>query len=406
MKKASLGSIFLTMFLDILGFSFVLPFLAEEARSTFGITTFTASLLGASYSLMQFLFVPLWGRVSDAQGRRPVLVWSILATTVGMLGLFFALIYGNHVAWLFLARMFSGVATANLGTASAYIADVTKPEERAKGMGLIGIAFGLGFILGPALGGLTADLIPINGRNGGLPCLIAATLSGINFLWVFFRLGESLPPEKRSTSKRRLAPLDLVALAKVLSRPALGAAIFVNFLVILFFTCLDQTFRFFNADLFGLTARGTGIVFGFIGVCAALVQGGLVRRLSGKVEEGKLLRIGVAIQVLAFAGLAIAPTFGLHALLISCALLALGNGLSQPSASAFISKQALGSEQGEVLGTNQGMASLARTIGPALGGFLYYHFGPRAPYATASLGMLLALAATIALRPGRASANP
>jgi MFS transporter, DHA1 family, tetracycline resistance protein len=397
-KKASLGAIFLTMFLDILGFSLVLPFLAEEARSLFGVSTFTASLLGASYSLMQFLFVPLWGRTSDTYGRRPVLVWSVLATAVGMLGLFTALIYGTNVGYLFAARMFSGIATANLGTASAYIADVTKPEERAKGMGLIGIAFGLGFILGPALGGLTSDLLLINGRKGGLPCLIAAGLSFVNFAWVFLRVGESLPPDKRSTSTRKLVPLDIAALAKVLARPELGAAIFVNFLVILFFTCLDQTFRFFNADLFGLSARGTGLVFGFIGVCAAFVQGGLVRRLSGKVAEAKMLRVGVLVQVFAFAGLALAPSFGLGALLGACALLALGNGLSQPSASAFISKQATGAEQGEVLGTNQGMAALARTIGPALGGFLYYQLGPRAPYWSAALGMCLALLATLMLR--------
>src|SRR5215467_14501609 len=148
-KVPGLGAIFLVVFLDILGFSLVLPFLAEEARSTFGTSEFTGTLLASIYSLMQFLFVPVWGRLSDRVGRRPVMVVSVAATCAGMTGLGLALAYAGNVGWLFAARIFSGVATANLGTASAYIADVTPPKDRAKGMGLIGMAFGLGFILGP-----------------------------------------------------------------------------------------------------------------------------------------------------------------------------------------------------------------------------------------------------------------
>src|SRR4051794_19443242 len=153
-----LGSIFLVVFLDILGFSLVLPFLAQEARDTFHTTELIGTLLGAIYSLMQFLFVPVWGRVSDRTGRRPVLVWSVLATALGMLFLGFGLVFAQSIAWLFVARAASGIATANLGTASAYIADVTKPEERARGMGMIGMAFGLGFIFGPAIGGALAGI--------------------------------------------------------------------------------------------------------------------------------------------------------------------------------------------------------------------------------------------------------
>ena len=146
--KPSLGAIFLTVFIDLLGFSLVIPFLAEEARDTFGTSEIVATLLGSVYSLMQFLFVPVWGRLSDRVGRRPVLVWSIAATSISMAGLGLSLAWGTSIVWLFLMRTFSGIATANLGTASAYIADITKPEDRARGMGLIGAAFGLGFILG------------------------------------------------------------------------------------------------------------------------------------------------------------------------------------------------------------------------------------------------------------------
>ena len=193
-RKASLGAIFLTVFLDLLGFGLVLPFLAEEAVTNFATRAAVATLLASVYSLMQFLFVPVWGRLSDRIGRRPVLLWSIAATAVGMARprLRRSAVRQQHRLALSYARIFSGIATANLGTASAYIADVTKPEERAKGMGLIGMAFGLGFIFGPAIGGLLAD-IPVHGRNGSVPCFVAAGLSVINVAWVAFGLGNRCP---------------------------------------------------------------------------------------------------------------------------------------------------------------------------------------------------------------------
>jgi len=192
-----MGAIFLTIVLDLLGFGLVLPFLAEEARDAFGASPFVATLLAAVYSLMQFGFAPLWGRLSDRVGRKPVLVWSVAATAASNLGLGLALAYGNGIGWLFAARIVAGIATANLGTASAYIADVTKPEDRSKGMGLIGMAFGLGFILGPGIGGALSG-ISIGGRTGAVPCFIAAGLSLINLGWAYIGLRESLPPERRA----------------------------------------------------------------------------------------------------------------------------------------------------------------------------------------------------------------
>ncbi len=191
-----LGPIFLVVLLDLLGFSLVLPFLAKEARDAFHTSPFVGTMLAAVYSLMQFLFVPVWGRVSDRIGRRPVILWSVFATALGMMGLGLGLLYAQSVVWLFLARAASGIATANLGTASAYIADVTKPEDRARGMGLIGMAFGLGFVIGPAIGGALAG-IQIGGRTWAVPCFVAATLSFINVAWVYFGLRESLTSIKR-----------------------------------------------------------------------------------------------------------------------------------------------------------------------------------------------------------------
>lgn len=397
-KKAGLGAIFLILFLDILGFSLVLPFLAEEARDTFGTTELVGTLLAAIYSLMQFLFVPVWGRLSDRVGRRPVLLWSVFATALGMIGLGSALVLSQTVMWLFVARAASGIATANIGTASAYIADVTPPEDRAKGMGTIGVAFGLGFILGPAVGGVLSSFT-IHGRAGAVPCFVAAGLSMLNFVWTLFGLKESLPPEMRSTKKRSLSPLDLGAARDAFARPGIARAVIVNFVLILSFTILDQTFRFFNKDLFGMTALDTGLVLGFIGVVAAFVQGGVVRQLAKKYDEAYLIRAGIFIQGIAFAALAASPAFGRGALYFSGALLAIGNGLSQPSISAFVSKRADAREQGSTLGTNQSAASLARMFGPALGGMIYGSLGARWPYVTSALGMGFATLLAFTLRP-------
>ncbi len=399
MKAPRLGAIFLTVFVDLLGFGLVLPFLAKEARDTFGVSAFTATLLGSVYSLMQFLFVPVWGRLSDRIGRRPVLIWSIAGTCLSMLGLGAGLAWGSSIAWLFAARVFGGIATANLGTASAYIADVTKPEERARGMGLIGMAFGLGFILGPGIGGALAK-IPVDGRHGAIPCFVAAGLSILNLAWVILGVAESLPPQKRALApSRKLAPLNLHAMREAFALPGVGLAIGVNFIAVVSFTNLDQTFTFFCGDLFGIDEGGTGFVLAFIGIVAATVQGGLVRPLSRRFSEASLIRAGTVLQAIAFAGLVAAGGAASRALLYgSGGLLALGNGLTQPSTSAFISRRAPADRQGGTLGSNQSVASLARTFGPALGGWLYTGVGARAPYVAASLGMLVAFVLAMELR--------
>jgi DHA1 family tetracycline resistance protein-like MFS transporter len=408
MKAAPrLGAIFLTIFIDLLGFGLVLPFLAKEARGTFGVGEFVATLLGSTYSLMQFLFVPFWGRLSDRVGRRPVLLWSIAGTSLAMAGLGGGLAWGRSIFWLFAARVFGGIATANLGTASAYIADITKPEDRAKGMGLIGVAFGLGFILGPGIGGALAK-IPVNGHLGPVPCFCAAGLSLVNLVWVALGLAESLPPERRaSLPRRRLTPLNVQAMREAFSLPGVALAVAVNFIVILSFTNLDQTFTFFCADLFGIDERGTGYVLAFIGIVAASVQGGLVRPLSRRFDEAILVRVGAVLQAIAFAGLATAGAAGSRALLYaSGGLVALGNGLTQPSTAAFISRRAPPDRQGATLGTNQSFASLARTFGPAVGGWLYANVGARAPYSAASMGMVFAVALALGLRRRDTSALP
>jgi DHA1 family tetracycline resistance protein-like MFS transporter len=400
-----LGAIFLTVFVDLLGFGLVLPFLAKEARDAFGVSAFVATLLGSAYSLMQFVFVPVWGRVSDRVGRRPVLLWSIAGTALTMAALGAGLAWGTSILWLFAARLLGGIATANLGTASAYIADITKPEERAKGMGLIGAAFGLGFILGPAIGGALST-IAIGNRHGVVPCFVASCLSLVNLAWVAFGVAESLPPARRAELPRRqITPLSTDAMRRAFALPGVALAAGVNFLVVLSFTNLDQTFTFFCGDLFGIDERGTGYVLAFIGIVAAAVQGGLIRVLSRRVDEANLIRAGAFVQAVAFAALVGAATLGAPLALYGAgALLALGNGLTQPGISAFISRRAPPDQQGSTLGTNQSFSSLARAFGPAIGGWLYASIGPRAPYTAASVGMLVALSLAMGLRKANKAA--
>ena len=200
LRNASLGTLFLTVFLDLLGFGLVIPFLPGIARRL-GAGDFMATMPGAVFSIMQFLFIPIWGRLSDRVGRRPVLLWSIAASAIGMAMLGFA----PTLVWLFVARIWSGIATANIAVAQAYIADVTTPERRARGMAIVGISFGLGFIFGPFIGGELSRFHPF-GREGMLPPLVAAGLSTVNLLLAFRTLPESLPPEGRGKSLRRASP--------------------------------------------------------------------------------------------------------------------------------------------------------------------------------------------------------
>jgi MFS transporter, DHA1 family, tetracycline resistance protein len=395
-RAASLGTLFFTVFLDLLGFGLVIPFLPGLARDL-GASDIVATMPGAAYSLMQFLFIPIWGRLSDRIGRRPVLLWSIAASAMGMamLGL------GHSLIWLFVARLWSGIATANIAVAQAYIADVTTPDTRARGMGMIGMAFGLGFIFGPALGGVLSRY-PIAGQVGALPALVAAGLSTVNLLLALRTLPESLPPAARGTRVRKAVPLDLQAFRAAVRVPGVGTAVALNFLVILWFAGMEQTFRLFTDDAFGMSAAGTGAIFTVVGVTGAFVQGALVGRLARRFGEARLIISGATILAVAFAFLSASPTFGagaMVALYASCALIALGNAIATPALPAYASKRADAENQGLTLGTLQSASALGRVFGPALGGVLYSTLSPTAPYTIGALGLLLAAVLAAARLP-------
>ncbi len=392
LRNASLGTLFLTIFLDLLGFGLVIPFLPGIARRL-GAGDFMATMPGAVFSIMQFLFIPIWGRLSDRVGRRPVLLWSIAASAIGMAMLGFA----PTLIWLFVARIWSGIATANIAVAQAYIADVTTPERRARGMAIVGISFGLGFIFGPFIGGELSRFHPF-GREGMLPPLVAAGLSTINLLMAFRTLPESLPPERRGQSLRRASPIDLAGFRAAISVPGIGAAVAINFMLFLWFSGMEQTFRLFTADGFGMSDAGTGRVFGLVGIVSALVQGGLVSRMVPRFGEARLIQGGLGIQAAAFALLGLSPLFGSSgklALLVAAGLIALGSGLCSPTLPAFASRRASATTQGVTLGTLQSASALSRAVGPIVGGALYAGIDPRAPYLIGAVG--LAVAAVLAV---------
>lgn len=397
-RTASLGTLFLTVFIDLLGFGLVIPFLPGMARRL-GASDFVATMPGAVYSVMQFVFIPIWGRLSDRIGRRPVLLWSIAATAAGM-----ALLGAASTLWMLLAaRVFSGIATANLAVAQAYIADITPPEQRARGMGIvIGSAFGLGFTLGPFIGG-ELSRFPVFGREGALPGFVAAGLAVVNLLLALRTLPESLPRERRGQQVRRASPIDLAAFRAAVSVPGVGAAVAINFAMVLWFAGMEQTFRLFTADGFGMSDAATGHIFAIVGIVGVIVQAGLVRRLVPRYGEARLVQWGVAIQAMAFALLGLSPSFGgggVIALYTSAGFIALGNGLTTPSLPAFASRRATVSTQGLTLGTLQSAAALARAAGPLVGGALYAAIDPRAPYLIGAAGLLAAaLLAVARLRP-------
>ncbi len=384
MRKASLGTLFLTVFLDLLGFGLVVPFLPGVARQL-GASDFMATTVAATYSIMQFLFIPLWGRLSDRVGRRPVLLWSIAATVVGM-GL---LAVADTLPLLIVARAWSGIATANIAVAQAYIADVTTPETRAKGMGMIGMAFGLGFIIGPFVGG-ELSRFPFLGHEGAMAAVVAAGLSALNLLLAFRTLPESLTPEIRVQRKSRARAffVDIEALRMVGRFPGVRNAIAIGFIGVFFFSGMEVTFRLFTMDAFGMTVVQTGRLFGFVGLIAVIIQGGLIHRLSRKFGEVWLIRVGLFLAAIGFLFDALSPSIGVGFLFLASAVVAAGNGMYTPSLSSFVSRQAGPEVQGLTLGVQQSLSALARVAGPLSGGLFYEVLGMRGPYFVGAVGML------------------
>jgi MFS transporter, DHA1 family, tetracycline resistance protein len=361
--------LFLIVFVDLVGFGLVIPLLPFYAVR-FAASPQEVTALVAIYSLMQLLTAPLWGRLSDQIGRRPVLLASLAASALAYLWLGAA----SALWMLFAARGFAGACAGNIAAAQAYIADVTKPENRARGMGLIGAAFGLGFMIGPAVGGLLAGADPIT-ADLQTPAWVAAGLSFLAFLGVALVLRESLPAERRDGAPPR-GRFD--AIWGVLHRPILSRLILAFFLVILAVAGMQSVFAIWAMPQLSWGPRQVGYVFAYVGLISAILQGGLIGRLTQRFGEERLLVCGLALIGVGLVTLPFAHDVPILGAVLTG--LALGMGLMQPTLNSLISQQAGGEEQGEVMGVSQSVASLSRVLGPFAAGFCFAAFGRNSPY--------------------------
>lgn len=383
-RKPSLLVIFLTVFIDLVGFGIVLPLLPLYGEH-YGATGWQIGLLMASYSVMQFLFAPWWGRLSDRFGRRPVLLVST-AGAVGAYALFaFATRFEGALAlWLIIAsRAFAGICGANITVAQAYIADITPPEQRSKRMGLIGMAFGLGFIFGPPIGAFGFRAL---GDAG--PGIFASALCALNFILAFIILAESWTPSKHADAGRRPR---IAQWQHTLRQPTLGLLVVIFFLATFCFTCFEITLGLIIAKNFNLgfkTPEAISVaatLFMYCGIIGAFVQGGPIGKLVKRFGERKLIAVSLVLT-----GISLAPLPFIHGtgklswsllfsaqggpwwlLLITLALLSIGSGLTRPPLFGLLSVLTPANEQGATIGVAQSAGSLARIFGPIFAGSLF-----------------------------------
>lgn len=363
MKRSPLLVIFITVFIDLVGFGIVIPVLPYYAEGTsFGATPREVGLLFASYSVMQLIFAPVLGRLSDKHGRRPILLISLLGTCLGFLILGFA----TTLLMLFIGRIIDGISGGNISTAQAYIADVTTKENRAKGMGLIGAAFGLGFVFGPAIGGILSRW----GTN--VPFLFAGSLAFANVILLYFTLPETVTPDHPA----RVSAASGRGWKQVIDafrQPQLAFVLAIYFLSIVAFSIMTTVFALFMMFRMGYDPWHTGWIFAFVGIVSAVIQGGLIGRLVKRFGEPALVIVGgFLFTVSLFGSPFVSPAVGLVGLLSVGALSSIGNALSAPSLTSLASKTASAGEQGSVLGVMQSVASLARAVGPSVAALIIY----------------------------------
>jgi DHA1 family tetracycline resistance protein-like MFS transporter len=370
-EKSPLLVIFLVVFIDLLGFGIVIPILPYFAKE-FGASARTLGFLMASYSAMQFIFSPIWGSLSDKIGRRSVILISLLGGTIA----FSILGFAKSLMWLFAGRILSGITSANISTASAYITDITTPENRAKGMGLIGASFGLGFIFGPAIGGLLFKY------GYSAPMFAAALLSLIDFILAFFILKE--PKVHTPIQKRKISGIK-----NVLTDPRAFYGVLLFFLSTLAFTQVEVSFALFMLSRFQFNATQSGMMLALMGVVGAIIQGGLIGKLSKKFGEVNLIFFGFIFLSLGLLGVSL--TYQIFVTSLFIVLSAIGNGCVNPSLSSLTSQGAQEETRGAVMGIYQAGSALARILGPLLGGYLFDKFGEGTPFSVAALFYLIGI---------------
>jgi MFS transporter, DHA1 family, tetracycline resistance protein len=390
-KRPSLLIIFLTVFIDLVGFGIVMPLLPIYSRQ-FDAGGLLIGAIMASFSIMQFLFAPIWGRWSDRIGRRPVLLVSLLGSTISYA--MFAVASGQSSSsalwWILISRIFAGICGANITVASAYMADISDKENRSKRMGLVGMAFGLGFIFGPAIGSFSANAFGLTG-----PGWVASAICLLNFLLACFVLKESRKPNV-SPDSTELPKATRKGWSAALAHPQIRLLVGLFFIATFCFACFETTLGLLLQDNFAYDQKKIGWFFTFCGFTSAMIQGGLIGRLVKKYGERKLV---VASFFVFAAGLMALPVAqSMTVLLISLALFAIGSGMNRPPTFGLISILTDDESQGSTLGVAQSAGSLARIFGPFFAGGMY-EFGPRVPYwSCAALALVFGIVALVTLK--------
>lgn len=382
-KKRALFIIFFTVFLDLVGFGIILPLIPYLARE-FSASPVEIGWLMATFSIMQFLFAPMWGKLSDRWGRRPIILVSLVGAVMAYL--FFA--FARDLSLLFIARGMAGFFAANISAAQAYIADITPKEKRSMGMGMIGAAFGLGFIMGPAIAGLTG---PIGEALGSEPpfgiqfsALVAAGLNALNFVFAIFMLPETIH-QKVSQSDKKVGRLE--SLTFVFKKPLLRS-LFSIFLMMNLAMALMEVMVFpFVQDRFGWGYKLASISFAYVGVMMVLTQGYFIRKWIPRFGEKRVLFFGLISMMLSFVGIGF--SFSIAILAAMMTLLAIGNGCVRPPIVGLASVVADEDQQGYVLGVMASIGSIGRIIGPVIGGWLYQEVSQGAPFfASGGMGLI------------------
>jgi len=381
-NKKQLILIFIFVFLDLLGYSLILPLLPFYA-SDFGATLTLVGLLGTVNGLGQLIAAPIIGRLSDRYGRRPLLMLSIAGTVVGFLMLGFA----KSLWMIFLSRAVDGLLGGNTALARAYITDITEPKERAKSLGLIGAAFGLGFIIGPVMGGILSQF----GLN--VPALVAAALSILSLLAMIIWLPESLPADERQQLKTNPhTAFNIPNLIDELRRPCVGPMLIIRLFYSFAFTLFQSNFSLYAKEVLGLNVTNTGLVLTYVGLLSVIVQGVAIGRLTKAYKERKL--IVFSILMLAVSLLVWGFTRNIWLLLVVLAPIALGAGILNTLLTSQLTKAVYKEDVGGTLGLANSMQTIAQIITPGMGGLLLSVSGPWSLGLTSSFFMVLAYLTT------------
>lgn len=385
--KSALIFILLTICLDSIGLGIIIPsfptLISETAHVPLGEASQYFGWVMGAYAFMQFLFSPLIGNLSDRYGRRPILLLSVLGMSLDYLVMYFA----PDLFWLVLGRAISGIFGASFTSASAYIADISSPENRAQNFGMIGAAFGIGFVIGPAIGGLLSDFGPRT------PFLVAAFFSMANFIYGFVVLKESLPlADRRTFDMKRANPFG--ALQQIKRFEKLKYLFMVSFLAILMSMCVHSTWNFYTMEKFGWSTKEVGISLAVVGISFGIVQGALTGPIVQKIGQKNAAKLGILVTVFVLMGLGlINQGWMMYAIILPYAL----TGLVDPALRSIISGQVQSNEQGELQGIFTSLMSLAEIIGPPLFMWFYYNFKSSIPNSNLGLGTPFWVAAAIGL---------